>query len=273
MRDITVSGKGEREALPLIDAGLQVAKLYCIADVGKHYDERYGKVKEELIFIWELPDFRIEIEKDGEKKDLPRAISRTYTKSLGEKANLRKDLESWRGKSFTEDELEAFSLKAVLGKTCQLNIIHATSKNNGKTYANISAVLSAPRGCKHEPPENPCIMWGIGDSTELVPKWVAEKAASSIDADGCIDRSYEQGELGFGEKVERARAMLKGETATQSKLALLSSTEAQGILVAAYEEVGEDAPALIVAIDRAISAKEDQEETRSDLDDLDSMPF
>src|SRR3990167_3685661 len=35
-------------------------------------------------------------------------ISKFYTLSLSEKANLRKDLEGWRGKSFTESELEGF---------------------------------------------------------------------------------------------------------------------------------------------------------------------
>ena len=69
-----------------------------------------------FIFMWELPGEEIEIE--GEMK--PRAISETYTNSLGEKANLRKMLENWRGRAFTQEEMDGFDLRNVLG----LSLIH-----------------------------------------------------------------------------------------------------------------------------------------------------
>ena len=59
---------------------------------------------------------------------------------MGEKANLRKDLESWRGKAFTDDEAKAFDVTNLMGKACMINIIHEAAKNDPtKIYANISS--------------------------------------------------------------------------------------------------------------------------------------
>ena len=52
----------------------------------------------------------------------PFGVSRTYTASLFESAALRKELESWRGKSFTEEELEGFELDQLLGCTARIEI-------------------------------------------------------------------------------------------------------------------------------------------------------
>jgi len=41
-------------------------------------------------------------------------ISKRYTMSLGEQSTLRKDLESWRGKKFTPEELQGFDLNACI---------------------------------------------------------------------------------------------------------------------------------------------------------------
>jgi hypothetical protein len=82
--------------------------LYGIIDLGTHTEDspQFGrKTQHKMMIQWECPEYRIEIEKDGKKLDLPRAISRRYTMSLGKKANLRKDLEAWRGKPFTDDEV------------------------------------------------------------------------------------------------------------------------------------------------------------------------
>lgn len=64
-----------------------------------------------------------------------------YTASLSEKANLRKHLEAWRGKKFTPEELEGFSLTNILGAPCMLSVIHS---DQGK--AKISSVSQIPKG-------------------------------------------------------------------------------------------------------------------------------
>jgi len=59
---------------------------------------------------------------------------------------LLKDLQAWRGKEFTPEELEGFSLDALLGKFCMVNITHADY--DGKTYANISSISQVPAALK-----------------------------------------------------------------------------------------------------------------------------
>ncbi|GEM_PF-4521665 len=51
---------------------------------------------------------------------------------------LRRDLENWRGRPFTREELRGFDLFKVLGTACQLMVTH-TSQGE-ETYANVTAV-------------------------------------------------------------------------------------------------------------------------------------
>ena len=85
----------------------------------------------------------------GEKNKMGFAmeVAREFNVSFFEKANLPKFLEAWRGKPFTVEERNAgLSLKALVGKPCLLSIVHNVSKNNGKTYANIGAIMPLPKG-------------------------------------------------------------------------------------------------------------------------------
>ena len=67
-------------------------------------------------------------------------LRKWYTLSLHEKASLRKDLECWRGRKFTEDELKGFDLEKLVGANCQLQVIHNIT-DDGKTYDNIQAIV------------------------------------------------------------------------------------------------------------------------------------
>ena len=78
-------------------------------------------------------------------------VMKRYTNSLHEKATLRKDLETWRGKRFTKEELQRFDLETLLQKPCQVQVQHIL-KDDGGTYANVTAVLPAAKGV---PPVKP----------------------------------------------------------------------------------------------------------------------
>jgi len=75
----------------------------------------------------------------------PYLIKRDYRASLHEKAGLRKDLEAWRGRAFTFDELVGFDLENIVGAPCQLNIVAKTSKK-GKVFSNIAAIMPLAKG-------------------------------------------------------------------------------------------------------------------------------
>lgn len=80
------------------------------------------------------------LEENDPKTKKPFSVSKRYSLSLHEKANLRKDLESWRGRKFTPQELEKFDLEKLLGANCQLSISH-NIKEEGEVYANVQAVV------------------------------------------------------------------------------------------------------------------------------------
>ena len=119
-----------------VSAGMHNARCYQIIDLGHQTVPKYKaegfSVMPKVRITWEICD---EMMSDGR----PFSISKEYTASLGEQARLRKDLDAWRGRLFTEKELTGFSLESILGKPCQLLISH--SEKNGKTYANISSIV------------------------------------------------------------------------------------------------------------------------------------
>lgn len=74
----------------------------------------------------------------------PFIIKKDYRASLHEKAGLRKDLEAWRGRPFSFDELVGFDLENIIGMACALNIVAKTSKK-GKVFSNIAGIMPLPK--------------------------------------------------------------------------------------------------------------------------------
>jgi hypothetical protein len=77
----------------------------------------------------------------------PFEISERFTVSMGEKANLRKFLGQWRGKTYTNAEAEEGApLHKLEGVNALVQIGHNTSEATGKTYANIISIMPLPKG-------------------------------------------------------------------------------------------------------------------------------
>jgi hypothetical protein len=141
---ITATNKGGSNYEP-IAAGTYAARCYQMIHIGTAEENILGQVKKlnKVRITWELPtETKVFKEENGEQ---PHVISKEFTLSMNEKATLRKFLEGWRGKAFTEKEAEAFDITVLLGKPCMLSIIHKQAKN-GNTYAEISSVSSVPKG-------------------------------------------------------------------------------------------------------------------------------
>lgn len=66
-------------------------------------------------------------------------IQQQYTRSLNEKAKLRHDLESWRGRKFTPAELKKFDVEVLVGVNAMVNVIH-NDGTDGKTWANVASL-------------------------------------------------------------------------------------------------------------------------------------
>jgi len=180
-----------------IKQGVHYGVCFAIYDLGTTFNDRFGKSAHKIIMMWEVQDERMEIKGD----DLPRAISKQYTLSLHEKANLRRDLEIIRGQPFTESELEGFDLKNVLGHTCQLQILH--TKKDGKTYANVASVMGLAPGTSPLKPENPLKWFSLEEDADIpdsVPEWVAKLIQESDEWKG--SQAKEHGEVPPAEEVD-----------------------------------------------------------------------
>lgn len=122
-------------------AGTHIATCYRVIDLGTQKQEWQGQAKElrKVLISWELPEETME---DGK----PFTVSKRYTLSSHEKSTLRKDLEAWRGKAFTEADFGegGFDIASIIGKACLLSIVH--SEKEGKTYSNIASLSRLTKG-------------------------------------------------------------------------------------------------------------------------------
>ncbi len=118
-------------------AGTHAAVCVDVVDLGILKVEYAGQAKQQhkVNIVWQLE----EQQPDGK----PFSVRKRYTLSLHEKAALRKDLESWRGKAFTEDELRGFDLEVLIGKPALLNVIRAS--RGGSEYANVATIMRLPK--------------------------------------------------------------------------------------------------------------------------------
>ena len=190
MSNLVVSAP-EQKSIPIIEAGTYAAVCVSIIDLGEHYNKTYDKNSRKVLFMWEIPDEQIEI--DGEMK--PRMISETYTASLGDKANLRKTLESWRGRQFTAEELERFDLENVLGVPCMLSVIHTENPNSGKTYARVSAITRLPKGYPAIASTAEHVIFSLDDHDALdkmqtLPEWVQNRIKESNTYNNMINTQF-----------------------------------------------------------------------------------
>ncbi len=129
---IIASSGGDFELAP---EGLHSGVCVDVIDLGME-DSDWG-VRHMVQLRWQIEAIR----QDGKRHLLYRKL----TLSLNERATLRQVLETWRGKRFTADELKGFDLEKLIGANCQLQIIH-TTKEDGRTFANVNAVLPPMKG-------------------------------------------------------------------------------------------------------------------------------
>lgn len=97
-----------------------------------------GGIQDKTRIVWQL-------DQDDKETGKRYEASQIYTASLHEKAKLRQHLEAWRGRKFTEAELQDFELATVIGANCQIQIVHNLSKK-GRVYANVQAVVPLGKG-------------------------------------------------------------------------------------------------------------------------------
>lgn len=159
-----------------------MARCIAVISLGTQESPQYPS-SFKIMLSFEVPGERIEVN----DQPAPMTISKEYTLSLNEKANLRRDLESWRGRQFTADELKGFQVEKVLTMPCMLSVIHKPTAK-GKIYAKISSISGLPKGVECPPIWHQAVKYEIEDGESEVfktlPNWIKAKILASGERQG-----------------------------------------------------------------------------------------
>jgi hypothetical protein len=144
-----IAKAGTSSSFKPVPPGMHLGRLYRIIDLGTQKTEHLGKVKSshKVMLQWEVhseDDAGVPTVTDDGK---PLSVAKNYTLTLDERGTLRKDLQTWRGRDFSEEELHGFDIKAVLGQWAMLSVVKAMG-NNGKEYTNVAGVMSVPKSVR-----------------------------------------------------------------------------------------------------------------------------
>ena len=158
-----------------VPEGSHHAVCFGVIDLGVQVNTKFNNSSPKVQILWELVNEVSEYE--GE--ETRRYVSKDYTLSLSDKAKLREHLESWRGKSFTEAELQGFDLTSILGKNCLIQVLHSDSG-----YANVASVMSLPKGMPVEESEREHIIFEFNEKQPIegladLPEFIQNKIKNS----------------------------------------------------------------------------------------------
>ncbi len=141
----------------LVPPGNHIARCYSLIDLGRQVTNWQGqeKIQHKILVGWELfgednDGNPLTVQVDGSA--VPMTITKRYSLTLSKNSHLRTDLESWRGRPFSEEDLQGFHVDKLLGVYCMLNVTHEQSKDGTKTYANVSAITPLPSALKNAKP-------------------------------------------------------------------------------------------------------------------------
>ena len=161
--------------LPPIEPGVYMAVCVGIIDLGEQYSEMFKNYSNKCMIVWEIPGETIEV--DGEQK--PRQLSKEFTIASSNKSNLRQFIESWNGKSYSDEEFVEIDLFDQIGKACQLNVV----LNSTGEYANVDNIMPIPKGFPAPTTATPPIKWDIEQwddkALEAIPEWIQDKIKKS----------------------------------------------------------------------------------------------
>lgn len=143
---MSIIAKSNGEGMPRLEDGVYTAQCVGLVDMGEQFSEIYQKATPKIRLIWAIVG---ETFTDAEGNEQMRTMGKEYSLSLSNKAALRKDLEAWRGKPFSEEELKGFNMANLLNKPCQLQLI--TKSKNDKSYSDIASIMGLPKGMQVEP--------------------------------------------------------------------------------------------------------------------------
>lgn len=120
---------------------------------------------------------------DEAKGEQPFVISQEYTLSMAQKSKLKAMLESWRGETFSKEEMKGFDITEMIGEPCLIAIAHKESES-GNVYAQITGVTQPIEGMDVPPLYNEPNFVSFDDpdfmdKLEKLPEFLRDKIKGS----------------------------------------------------------------------------------------------
>lgn len=167
----------EKTDFELTPAGSHIAVCYRVIDLGTQLVEYKGQSKQQhkIMLSWELPN---ELMTRGDSAGKPFSIHKKYTYSSDDRGNLKKDLESWRGRPFSREDFGKFDIFVLIAKGCMLGIVH--SESNNKTYANITSIMNLPKGTQTPALINTPVSFNIAEFNQDIYDALSENIKATI---------------------------------------------------------------------------------------------
>ena len=214
---MVIKSEGNSE-IKQLEPGVYTGIASAIIDLGIQENTMFGKKQRKVMIVWNIVGETVTVNDE----EMPRVMSKEYTMSLGEKSTLRKDLEAWRGRPFSTDELNGFDLTNILNVPCQLQINQ--QEKNGKTFVTIAAIMAIPKGMKVEEIDNAYFFDTYDSNTwenyDKIPNWIKEKFKKALniketELDMFIADYEEQQKENEGKEQENKKAQKVTKKVTQ----------------------------------------------------------
>lgn len=153
----------------LAPIGAHPARLSKIIILGTQVNQAYpdSTPSEKIKLVFELVNTDYEFNK--EKGLQPFQVSIKETFSLGDKANLKKHIESWLGKPLTKEIVDNFDMVKFLKKVpCQVVITHVPKKKDPSVkYEKVMSIIPHT-GEKPRQLRNPTFVFSMDPSTPCI---------------------------------------------------------------------------------------------------------
>ena len=158
------------------EAGQFAARCVDVIDLGEkveQYEGKPAKLAHKVCLVYRTG------EKNPDTGDVI-DLAKEFTVSMYETANLRKFLAQWRGRDFTDAEVEEGApLHKLCGISALVNVEHKKS-GAGRLYANVNAIQKLPKVMEPGCP--------AGDDYERPEYLVKRKADYAVDAKAYRER-------------------------------------------------------------------------------------
>lgn len=182
------ASKPERKEFDPTPAGTHVATIFKIINLGHVKDEYKGEARElhKVRIFWELPNKKKVFTIDGVDKELPLAISRKLTLSMGPKSNMRPLVVGMTGVQFVNDEeAYGFNVYSLLGHSCLVNVTHRKSPDGTRTYADVTSASPLIDGMEKPMAINEQVIYDVtkltSEEIEALPDYIKQDMKASTE--------------------------------------------------------------------------------------------